>query len=78
MKVFLSSTYEDLVEYRAKAAQAIERLGQRGIRMEVFGARAQEASDVCVGEKPTEPCLRVHLFFRQTPSSYVALSNGQG
>jgi hypothetical protein len=50
MKVFLSSTYQDLVEYRAKAAQAIERLGQQGIRMEVFGARAEEASDACVGE----------------------------
>jgi Domain of unknown function (DUF4062) len=33
MKVFLSSTYQDLVEYRAKAAQAIERLGQQGIRL---------------------------------------------
>ena len=32
MKVFLSSAHEDLVEYRAKAAQAIERLGQGGVQ----------------------------------------------
>jgi CheY-like chemotaxis protein len=44
VKIFLSSTYEDLVEYRAKAAQAIERLGQQGIRMEVFGARPDNAT----------------------------------
>ncbi len=48
MKIFLSSTYEDLKEHRAKAAQAIERLGQQGIRMEVFGARSDEATDVCL------------------------------
>jgi CheY-like chemotaxis protein len=47
MKVFLSSTYEDLREHRAKAAQAIERLGQQGVRMEVFGARPGDATDVC-------------------------------
>jgi CheY-like chemotaxis protein len=50
MKIFLSSTYEDLKEHRAKAAQAIERLGQQGIRMEVFGARSDEATDVCLEE----------------------------
>jgi len=46
MKVFLSSTYEDLREHRAKAAQAIERLGQHDIRMEVFGARPDDATGV--------------------------------
>jgi CheY-like chemotaxis protein len=50
MKIFLSSTYEDLVEHRAKAAQAVERLGQEDIRMEVFGARPGEATDVCLDE----------------------------
>jgi CheY-like chemotaxis protein len=44
MRAFLSSTYEDLVDYRAKAASAIERLGQQGIRMEVFGARPNQAT----------------------------------
>ena len=47
MKVFLSSTYEDLREHRVKAAQAIERLGQHGVRMEVFGARPGDATGVC-------------------------------
>jgi hypothetical protein len=46
MKVFLSSTYRDLREHRAKAAQAVERLGQHGIRMEVFGARSGDATGV--------------------------------
>ena len=38
MRLFLSSTYEDLAVHRQMAAQALERLGQQGIRMEVFGA----------------------------------------
>jgi CheY-like chemotaxis protein len=50
MKIFLSSTYVDLVEHRAKAAQAIERLGQQGVRMEVFGARPDEATATCLDE----------------------------
>ncbi len=50
MKIFISSTYEDLVEHRNKAAQAIERLGQHGIRMEVFGARPCEATTTCFDE----------------------------
>jgi CheY-like chemotaxis protein len=50
MKVFLSSTFQDLVHHREKAAQAIERLGQQGIRMEVFGARSLEAREACFEE----------------------------
>ena len=50
MKVFLSSTYKDLIEYRAKASQAIERLGQQGIRMEVFGARPEEVTTASLEE----------------------------
>ena len=50
MRVFLSSTYEDLIEYRAKAANAIERLDQQGVRMEVFGARPESASAACFEE----------------------------
>lgn len=53
MKVFLSSTYVDLIEYREKAANAIERLGQQGVRMEVFGARPAEATSVCMREIET-------------------------
>jgi len=50
MKFFLSSTYEDLREHRVKAAQAIERLGQQGVRMEVFGARPGDATEVVTDE----------------------------
>jgi CheY-like chemotaxis protein len=50
MRVFLSSTFEDLVDYRTQAALAIERLGQQGIRMEVFGARPLGATEVCSEE----------------------------
>jgi len=50
MRLFLSSTYEDLATHRQLAAQALERLGQQGIRMEVFGARFSEPSAVCFDE----------------------------
>jgi CheY-like chemotaxis protein len=50
VKIFLSSTYDDLRQYRASAAQAIERLGQYGVRMEVFGARPDDATGVSLGE----------------------------
>jgi CheY-like chemotaxis protein len=50
MKIFLSSTYKDLINHREAASQAIERLGQQGIRMEVFGARPLEATSACLQE----------------------------
>ena len=50
MKFFLSSTYDDLVEHREKAANAIARLEQQVVRMEVFGARPVEATEVCAQE----------------------------
>jgi CheY-like chemotaxis protein len=50
MKTFISSTYEDLVPYRDRVAQAIERLGHQAIRMETFGARPDEASRACIEE----------------------------
>ncbi len=50
MKIFLSSTYQDLVVHREAAARAIERLGQQDVRMEVFGARPVEATQACFEE----------------------------
>ena len=38
------------MEYRKKASDAIERLGQQGVRMEVFGARPEQATDACLDE----------------------------
>jgi hypothetical protein len=50
MKIFLSSTHVDLIEYRRTAAEALERLGQQVERMEIFGARPVEPSDACLSE----------------------------
>jgi CheY-like chemotaxis protein len=48
--VFISSTYQDLITHREAAARAIERLGQQGVRMEVFGARPTDATDASLDE----------------------------
>ena len=39
MKVFLSSTYDDLVDYRKAAHDTLEQLGLHVVWMESFGAR---------------------------------------
>ena len=50
MKVFLSSTYVDLIEYRKAAKEALERLGQQVGGMEIFGARDEEPKTVAFAE----------------------------
>lgn len=50
MKVFISSTYIDLVEYRKAAKEALERLGQQVGGMEIFGAREEEPKTVALAE----------------------------
>lgn len=50
MKIFISSTYKDLVDHRARVAEAVERLGQQGVRMEVFGARPSEVTEASLDE----------------------------
>ncbi len=50
MKIFLSSTYQDLIAHREATARAIERLGQQDVRMEVFGARPLEATSASLQE----------------------------
>lgn len=47
MKIFISSTYQDLIDHRKKTAEAVERLGQQGICMEVFGSRPDGATEIC-------------------------------
>ena len=44
MKVFLSSTFKDLASYRKVTTEALERLGSQIDRMEIFGARADDAT----------------------------------
>jgi hypothetical protein len=50
VKIFLSSTYLDLIAHRRAAAEALERLGQQTGRMEVFGARPAEPQRACIEE----------------------------
>ena len=50
MRVFLSSTSVDLGDYRKAVAEALARLGLEVGRMEVFGARPQDPSEVCLTE----------------------------
>ncbi len=50
MKVFLSSTYSDLIEHRKAAHDALEQLGLHVIWMEAFGARPEESTRACLAE----------------------------
>lgn len=50
MKIFLSSTYQDLILHRKAVAVALERLGLQTGRMEVFGARPEEPLSACIAE----------------------------
>jgi Domain of unknown function (DUF4062) len=50
MRVMLSSTYLDLVEHRRAASEALERLGHQIGRMEIFGARALDATEASLQE----------------------------
>jgi tetratricopeptide (TPR) repeat protein len=50
MKVFISSTYKDLIDYRAAAIRAVEGTNFQASKMEVFGARPNEPLDACLKE----------------------------
>jgi tetratricopeptide (TPR) repeat protein len=50
MKVFISSTYNDLIEYRKAAHDALEKLGLQVICMEAFGARPEDSISACLKE----------------------------
>ena len=50
MKVFISSTYKDLIEYRAAAIRAVEGTSYQAVKMEAFGARPDEPLDACLLE----------------------------
>jgi tetratricopeptide (TPR) repeat protein len=50
MKVFLSSTYIDLIEHRKAAHDALEQLGLHVIWMEAFGARPEDSTIACLKE----------------------------
>lgn len=50
MKVFISSTYKDLIEYRDAAIRAVEGTSYHATKMEVFGARTEEPVTACLNE----------------------------
>ncbi len=47
MKIFVSSTYLDLKEYRGKAKEAIEDSGNEFVGMEVFQSHTHEPTEFC-------------------------------
>ena len=47
MKIFVSSTYLDLKEYRAEAKQAIEECGNEFVGMETFQSHTHEPTEFC-------------------------------
>lgn len=50
MKVFISSTYNDLINYRIAAIKAVEGTSFQAVKMEVFGARPAEPLEACLKE----------------------------
>ncbi len=50
MKVFLSSTYLDLLEHRREAEEALTRLGHHVIGMETFNARTEDPTTASLAE----------------------------
>ena len=50
MKVFISSTYKDLIDYRTAAIEAVEGTSYQAVKMEVFGARSNEPIKACLEE----------------------------
>ncbi|MCB9112766.1 MAG: DUF4062 domain-containing protein [Anaerolineales bacterium] len=50
MKVFISSTYIDLIEHRKAAHDALEKLDVQVIWMEAFGSRPEDSTTACLKE----------------------------
>ncbi len=50
MKVFISSTFLDLREYREKVIEALRNFGEQYKAMEIFGARSEEPKTVSLKE----------------------------
>lgn len=48
--VFLSSTYQDLVDHRREVDEVLRRMRQNSVVMEYFGSRTDDAIEVCKNE----------------------------
>ena len=48
VKIFVSSTYQDMIPYRQKVNEAIQKLQQVMIGMELFGSEAEAPLEVCI------------------------------
>jgi len=57
MKVFLSSTYLDLIEYRIAVANALRSMDEEVKHMEIFGARDEEPTKASLEELDACDCL---------------------
>ena len=80
VRVFLSSTYVDLIPYRDAATKALERLGQQVGRMEVFGARPEEPTTACIDE--IDRCsmfvgVYAHRYGYIAPDSEVSITESE-
>jgi len=61
-RVFLSSTFTDLAEYRRTVQGAIRQLGTVDVSMEHFGARDERPADECVRLVRQESDLFVGIY----------------
>lgn len=80
MKIFLSSTYLDLVQHRLLATEALERLGQQVDRMEVFGAQPVKPPQACLAE--IEMCdlfvgIYAHRYGHIPPGSNISITEAE-
>ena len=72
MKVFLSSTYIDLIEHRKEAAEALARLGYHIIGMETFNARTEDPTKASL--KEVEDCKLVVGIYAHRYGSLIGSS----
>jgi len=65
MKIFLSSTAEDLIQYRKVAVETFRRLGFESVAMEDFGPRPNAPIDECerlAGQADILVCIVAHRY----------------
>jgi HAD superfamily phosphoserine phosphatase-like hydrolase len=61
-RVFVSSTFSDLVDYRASVRDAIQKLGAVDIAMEKFGSNDERPKDLCIRIVSAETDIFVGIY----------------